>query len=247
MNYDNQNKETVKKAYTELAKKHQNWSKKYDINYYLSKMLTDYYLLSKVSLVDKKVLNIGCFEPIDEVFWVNIVKEWHALDINEVVIQMAQELASEALPSHLYSKLKFIVDDVTDLHLGNEEYDVVTSFSTIDHIPKKEDRVKAISEMCRVIKRGGYLVITVPNRWDIYYSYWSNKLQREGKAPFGYEYQFSPLELKRMLISKGLRIIDCASTAFNPYSYFDRLLCKLGLAKLKIYFGTRFGYLAQKQ
>jgi len=192
------------------------------------------------------VLNVGCCEPIDEVFWVNLVKEWHALDINETVIEVARGLASEALPPSLCSKLKFIVGDVTNLDFESEFYDVVVSFSTIDHIPSKGDRAKAVNEMCRVLKRGGYLVITVPNRWDFYYSYHSNKLQREGKAIFGYEYQFSPLELKRMLKANGLRIVDCASTAFNPYSYFDRLLRKLKLERLKIYFGTRFGYLATK-
>ena len=236
----------VEKAYTELAKKLQNWPFKYDIGYQVSKMLSDYTLLSRISLVDKKVLNIGCSEPIDEVFWVNLVKEWHALDINEAVIRMAKKLALEALPSHLFSKLRFIVGDATNLPLENEQYDIVVSFSTIDHIPGKENREKAISEMYRVLKRGGYLVITVPNRWDLYYFYRSNKLQREGKAVFGYEYQFSPLELKRMLTSKGCRIVDCASTAFNPCSYFDRLLRKFKLARLKIYFGTRFGYLAYK-
>ncbi len=94
MRRDSQKKEIVEKAYTELAKKLQNWPSKYDISYQLSKMLCDYWLLSKISLVDKKVLNIGCFEPIDEVFWVNVVREWHALDVNEVVIQVAQRLAS---------------------------------------------------------------------------------------------------------------------------------------------------------
>ena len=200
-----------------------------------------------MNLLGKKVLNIGCSEPVDEVFWVNLVEEWTAVDINETAIEVAKKLASEALPPQLYSKLKFIVGDATKLPLEDEYYDVVVSFSTIDHIPGKESRMKAISEMCRVLKRGGYLVVTVPNRWDFYYSYYSNKLQREGKAIFGYEYQFSPLELKRMLTVNGLKIVDCASTAFNPYSYFDRLLRKLGLAKLKIYFGTRFGYLARKQ
>ena len=88
--------------------------------------------------------------------------------------------------------------------------------------------------------------MTVLNKWDFYYSYRSNELQRQGKDPFGYEYQFSPLELRKVLTSNGFRIIDFASTAFNPCSYFDGELRKLGLAKLKIYFGTRFGYLAQK-
>ena len=239
-------KESVKKAYTEFAQKCHNWPNKYNINRQIAKMLSDYTLLSKVNLINKKVLNIGCSEPVDEVYWVNLVKEWHAIDINEAMVLTARKLAAEALPQHLFSKLKFIVDDSTKLNLENEYYDVVVSFSTIDHIPGKENRMKAVTEMCRVLKSGGYLVITVPNRWDRKYSYISNKLQRGGKAIFGYEYQFSPLELKKMLTSNGLKIIDYASTSFNPHSYLDRALRKFGLAKLKIYFGTRFGYLVQK-
>ena len=237
---------SIKKAFTELAKKRQNWPNKYNINLQISKMLCDYALLNKIPLLDKIVLNVGCSEPVDEVFWVNLVKEWHALDINEMAIIVAKRLAAEALPPKLFTKLKFIIGDVTKLGLDDKSYDVVTSFSTIDHIPDKGDRAKAISEMCRVLKPEGYLVLTVPNKWDIYYSYRSNKLQREGKAIFGYEYQFSPFELKRLFKMNGLKILDCASTSFNPYSYFDRLLRKFRLAKLKIYFGTRFGFLAQK-
>jgi len=244
---EQEKRDAVQKAYTELAQRRQNWPNKYDIGLQLSKTLCDYALLKKVNLLNKRVLNIGCSEPVDEVFWANLVKEWHALDINETAIKVAKKLASEALSPQLYSKLKFIVGDATKLPLQDQYYDVVLSFSTIDHIPGEESRMKAISQMCRVLKRGGYLVVTVPNRWDFYYSYHSNKMQKEGKAIFGYEYQFSPLELKRMLAVNGLKIVDCASTAFNPYSYFDRLLRKLRLAKLKIYFGTRFGYLARKQ
>lgn len=247
MTKEQEMRERVQRAYTELAQRRQNWPNKYDINLQLSKMLCDYALLSRINLLNKRVLNIGCSEPVDEVFWANIVGEWHALDINEAAIEVARELALEALPPQLYRKLKFIVGDATRLELENEYYDVVVSFSTIDHIPGKENRVKAVSEMCRVLKKGGYLIITVPNRWDLFYSYYSNKLQREGKAIFGYEYQFSPLELKRILTANELTIIDCASTAFNPYSYFDQMLRILRLAKLKIYFGRRFGYLAQKR
>lgn len=239
-------KESVKKAYGEFAKKCQDWPNKYNIGRQTAKMLSDYALLSEVNLVNKKVLNIGCSEPDDEVYFINLVEKWHAIDINDAIIRTARKLATEVLPHRFYSKLKFIVGDVTKLDLENEYYDVVLSFSTIDHISGEENRIRAISEMCRVLKPGGYLVITVPNKWDFYYSYHSNKFQRKGTAIFGYEYQFSPLKLKKILTSSGLKIIDCASTAFNPYSYFDRLLKKLKLHKTKIYFGTRFGFLAQK-
>lgn len=238
--------ELVKRKYTELARKRQDWPNKYDIGLQCAKMLSDYALLARAEPKGKSILNVGCSEPVDEVFWIQVVAEWHALDINEEIIRVARHLAESALPPSLFGKLRFIVGDATKLGLRDELYDIVVSFSTIDHIPGHDNRYRAISEMVRVLKPGGYLVITVPNKWDLYYSYRSNLAQRRGTAVFGYEYQFSPIELRRMLISTGLRIIDCASTAFNPYSYFDSLLRKLGLAKAKIYFGTRFGFLAQK-
>lgn len=239
-------KVAVKRAYDELSEKLPDWSAKYNIGYQLYKMLCDYWLLKEIALTNKRVLNIGCYEPIDEVFWVHLVSEWHALDINEKIIRTAERMAREALPSHLFSKLRFIAGDATLLPLRNDSYDVVVCFSTIDHIPGKEERTNAIREIYRVLRKGGFLVITVPNRWDFYYSYRSNKAQKKGEAPFGYEYQFSPLELRKMLVANGFQIINCASSSFNPHSYFDRLLRKIGLAQVKIYFGTRFGYLAQK-
>lgn len=246
MSIANHRKSEVKRAYTELARKRENWPNKYNIRSQLSKMLCDYMLLSRIDLHGKKVLNIGCSEPVDEVYWANIIREWHALDINEAAIEVGEKLASDALSPDLFSKLRFIIGDATNLDLDNEQYDVVVSFSTIDHIPSHENRLKAISEMVRVLKVGGYLVITVPNKWDAIYSYRSNKKQRERKAIFGYEYQFSPLELKKMLLANGLKIVDCASTSFNPCSYFDLMLRKFRLDKPKIYLGKRFGYLAKK-
>lgn len=238
--------ENMMESYTKLASSRKHWPNKYDFNLQLSKMLCDYALLSKANLRNKKVLNIGCSEPVDELHWIHLISEWHALDINEAAIQVAQYLASNALPEHLFSKLKFMVGDATALDLDDESYDVVVSFSAIDHITGSENRRRAVDEMCRVLKKGGYLVLTVPNKWDVVYSHHSNKLQKEGKAIFGYEYQFSPLELKRMIKSNGLTILESASTSYNPLWYPDQLLKKIKVHKLKIYFGTRFGFLAQK-
>lgn len=242
---EQEKKEGVRRAFTDLAQRRKNWPNKYNIGLQLSKMLCDYTLLSKVELLNRKVLNVGCSEPADEVYWVNLVKEWHALDINESAIQVARKLASEALSSQLYSKLNFVVGDATKMDIENAYYDVVVSFSAIDHIPGRENRTKAVNEMCRVLKPEGYLVLTVPNRWDIIWTYRNWKMQKEGTSPYGYAYGFSPLELKQMITTNGLHIIDCASTIFNPCSYFDQLLRKLSF-HLMIYFGTRFGYLAQK-
>lgn len=246
MEEEKEKKNLVKKAYDLLAEKRQNWPNKYNINFQISKFLCDYTLLSKVDLLGKKVLNVGCSEPIDEIFWVSLVSEWHALDINASAIYVARRMAKEVLSKKLYSKLRFIIGDATDLKLESSIYDVVSAFSTIDHIPGKENRIKAFKEIYRILKSGGYFVVTVPNKWDLKYSYTSKRLQRLGTAIFGYEYQFSPLELKNILIECGFSIIDCASTNFNPRSHLDRFFEKIGLNRILILTGTRFGYLCRK-
>jgi len=53
--------EAVENAYNKLASERSNWQSKYDINYQIMKMLSDYVLLSRLDMVGKRVLNIGCF------------------------------------------------------------------------------------------------------------------------------------------------------------------------------------------
>lgn len=49
--------------------------------------------------------------------------------------------------------------------LADEQADVVTSFTVLEHVP---DEGTALAEMHRVLKPGGCLIISVPNRWWIF-------------------------------------------------------------------------------
>ncbi|MFT5232566.1 MAG: SAM-dependent methyltransferase [Candidatus Krumholzibacteriia bacterium] len=49
--------------------------------------------------------------------------------------------------------------------LANGAADVVTSFTVLEHVPDEE---AALAEMFRVLKPGGRLIISVPNRWWIF-------------------------------------------------------------------------------
>jgi SAM-dependent methyltransferase len=52
-----------------------------------------------------------------------------------------------------------IQGSITELPFKNDQYDLVCAFDVIEHV---EDDAKAIAEMMRVCKPGGYLAITVP-------------------------------------------------------------------------------------
>lgn len=214
--------------------------------YLIPKLLSDYTLLSKIDIKDKEVLNIGCFLPVDELQLAKLVKQWVAVDLSQVAIKAAEKIIQEQLPLAIGKRVKFYVADARQLPFEDESFDVSLCFSTIDHIPGANNRQKVVNEMARVTRKGGHVVITVPNKLSFPSYYFDRKRLREGKCEYTYAHWFSPWELRQMLAISDLKIIDCASNAFNPDSYFDLLLRKLRISKLKIYFGARFGYLAQK-
>ncbi len=57
---------------------------------------------------------------------------------------------------------KDIFLDMTKLPYKNEEFDTITLIANINHIPKRI-RVKELSELCRILKKGGKLIVTMGN------------------------------------------------------------------------------------
>lgn len=58
-----------------------------------------------------------------------------------------------------YVGREVINEDLTNLSFRDYEFDVVMSLEVLEHIP---DYKKALAEMFRVLKMGGYLILTVP-------------------------------------------------------------------------------------
>ena len=82
--------EKVKKAYDALMKSERDPRDSWD--YILSKMQTDYRLLSKINIRGKTILNIGCGYPIDEIYFASKVAKWVSIDISPETIKKARVL-----------------------------------------------------------------------------------------------------------------------------------------------------------
>ncbi len=65
----------------------------------------------------------------------------------------------------------FVQGNAQELPFYNNVYDTVTSFEVLEHVP---DDAAVLSEMYRVLKPNGLLVISVPNRWWILESHGAN-------------------------------------------------------------------------
>jgi len=240
--------EAVRRAYSRLAREFaaKHWDLRFNLAYMLGKLLTDYTLLTRVALHERSVLNIGCCEPIDEFYFACHARRWVALDINPEVLDRARGLLAADLAPALMARLAFLAGDAARLPLAEASFDVVLSFSTIDHIPDPVARRRAIDEMCRVVRPGGYLVLTLPNRYSATaWHIWRGR--RRGDLPYGFAACFSPLAVRRQLRRNQMEVLAFASSFFNPHtSLFDRVLRRVGLGGVKKFFGGRFGFLARR-
>jgi SAM-dependent methyltransferase len=238
--------EKVKKIYDDMIRSEVD--PRNDWEYILSKMQVDYRLLNKVNSKDRAILNIGCGFPIDEIYLAPRIGRWASIDISPETVKKAKILSTYELPEHFSRKYSFIEADSAELPFNDESFDVVLSFSTIDHIPGRAKRKSVCSEIFRVTRRGGYSIVTVPNRLSVFYSIRSKRKQKEDFRSW-YEYCFTPLELKKLLMRAGFEIVDFASTMSGNTGARGPIIGPVvGTVERRIlqYFGTRMGYLCRK-
>ncbi len=78
-------------------------------------------------------------------------------DVDEVFVRHAGALAKG------YPNLHVIVDDITHTNLPEKSFDLILCTEVIEHIA---DSQSAFSAIHRLLRRGGFLVLSTPQRWS---------------------------------------------------------------------------------
>ena len=173
-------------------------------------------LLSPKELDGKKLLDAGCGTG-----WFSR----RAVELGAVVtsLDVGENLLNEVKKKCETTR---VVGDVTALKFKDNSFDIIVSSDVIEHTP---DPAKAISEMARVLKKGGVLALTVPNNcWHFAVSV-GNALKLR---PYqGYENWVGWGALKKELEKNGLVVKKQLGFHFIPFvvsalypviDYFDR-------------------------
>ncbi len=120
-----------------------------------------YFSFSKDYIKGKKVLNIGSWTGPYEILIYNIAEEITAVDIEEKALEVLKQNLPKVNCVKAYShKLPF----------KTEEFDVVTFWDVIEHIPIGYE-LATLLEINRVLKKGGHLFLATVGK-----NFWSNLL-----------------------------------------------------------------------
>jgi len=180
-----------------------------------------------------KVLDIGCgckpyrilFKNVDSYVGVDIKKSGH----NHITSTVDVFYNGEKLP------------------FNNEEFDGIVCFEVLEHVFNPD---VFLSEINRVLKRGGQLLITMPFVWD------------EHEQPYDYA-RYSSFGIKYLLKKYGFNIVKSSKTGNNfsvisqlVNNYFYKVIIRKG-SKMEIFidlvissvvnvFGLFFSYILPK-
>lgn len=135
---------------------------------------------------DAVVLEAGCGEGYGADLLASVARSVVALDYDQATITHVRRA---------YPRVRAIRGNLVQLPLANAGVDVVASLQTIEHL---WDQEAFLAECARVLRPGGQLVVTTPNR--ITFS--------PGRVPLNpfHTRELSPAELAELLVAAGLRV-----------------------------------------
>lgn len=105
-----------------------------------------------------RVLEIGCGRGGFARYLQGLGADLVAADFSETAVEVATRILGD-LP-HCEAR----VIDIQDIPYPDNSFDMIVSLETLEHVP---DPFKGLSELVRVTKPGGKLVITTPNYYGL--------------------------------------------------------------------------------
>ncbi len=172
--------------------------------------------LSKQHTFDQ-ALNLGTGEGDYDRMLAGYCRELIGCDVNE------DDLAHARSVNQGVMNLRYEVNDALNLSYANDSFDLVVSCEVIEHVGKPE---RMLAEIFRVLKPGGYAVLTFPSR-EFPFTYdpvnrvghWLHQpgrpeyLIHQGAYAFGHDYLIPAVPFKRWATDLGFEI-----HAFHPLS-----------------------------
>ena len=174
-----------------------------------------------------RLLNIGCahgpdFLPFRQDF------ELYGVDFSTEMLKFARRYAAK-----FNFSVSLSVADVRHLPYPDGTFDRAISVATYHHIKGKEERLKSLQELRRVLKSGGEAFITAWNRWQPRFWFRRKEItvpwRMKDKTLYRYYYLFSYHELEKLAKKAGFEVLKSSPESGYrcPIKFFSRNICLL--------------------
>jgi len=129
--------------------------------YFLGRHTEEYLKARRASTEGAKILDVGSPKCFGLYLAFHFDVEIHLTDIDSASVEEAK-LLWNSIKHRARGKALFSVQDVRSLKYPQEMFDVVYSMSVIEHVDGETGDTESVTEMIRVLKPGGPLLVTVP-------------------------------------------------------------------------------------
>ncbi len=154
-----------------------------------------------------RILNLGTGEGDYDPMIATYADKLIACDINERDIAFARQLNS-----HL-ANVEYRVENALSLSFDDNTMDAVVSVDVIEHVGEPWTM---LAEVARVLKPGGYALITFPQLFfpwtydpiNRLLSFFTDRRIAQGAYAFGHTYLIDPGEFANKSKASGLRVLD---------------------------------------
>jgi ubiquinone/menaquinone biosynthesis C-methylase UbiE len=149
-----------------------------------------------------RILEVGCGSGIRTLALVKKFQDYHLdatlVDFSAIALAFAKKNAEKNGVA-----ANFVLTDAFKLPFPDESFDIVWNGGVNEHFDG-EKRQSIFNEMVRVCKRGGQVVVIVPNALNPFYRLWKKVFEMQGRWEYGFEKPFTIFELKNRMKKAGL-------------------------------------------
>lgn len=143
-----------------------------------------------------RVLEIGSGTGIDSYLLVEQARaDVFGFDLLPEAVALSKKLGR-----YFEGKVRFLVADATRMGISDSSMDVVFSQGVVEHF---RDPTRIMAEQVRVVRRGGYVLIDVPQTFSFYTLYKKWRM-RKNTWEYGWETQYSCKRLEELGAGFGL-------------------------------------------
>jgi ubiquinone/menaquinone biosynthesis C-methylase UbiE len=169
------------------------------------KVKTDYslrlysYLASVAEKVPAKssVIEVGCGSGEGMAQFEKSGLETIGIDISFEALKLARKTSNAAL----------LGADGFHLPFKDETFSLTYNSGVIEHFEYPKD-LALLSEMVRITKSGGFVLVIVPNKSCLWYRLLKSMARKVKKWEFGFERNYSYRELEDLFLKVNLEVVD---------------------------------------